>query len=200
MSRLSRLSRHASEHLAGSELLESLEEITRELEDALLNHEPAQAIRVAVADDHRTLRETIADRLADEPDLSVVGTAANCDEVRRVVEGEAPDVVLLDLTMPGGNGVDLIRELRPRYDSSRFLVLTMHRTKRVFDEAMEAGASGFLTKFASPVEIVSAVREVHRGGCALQVTFDAESGHEPAERVQSLSPRERAVLKLIASG
>src|SRR5829696_4607516 len=127
-----------------------------------------RAIRIVVADDHPVVREGLVAMLHAEPEFDVVGEAASGAEAVRLVERLAPDVLLLDLEMPGLDGVGVLRRLRELGSPTRAIVFTVFDTDERIIGAVEAGASGYLLKGVPRAEIFSAIRIVHGGGSLLQ--------------------------------
>jgi two-component system, NarL family, response regulator NreC len=164
-------------------------------------------IRVLVVDDHAVLRAGLRMLIGAQVDMDVVAEAADGEEaVRKAVESR-PDVVLMDLTMPGGGGVRVIERLRQECPSSRVLVLTMHDVPAYLRSALAAGAVGYVVKSAADSELLSAIRAVYRGRTVLDPELAASVlqnavGRRPASGPGAglLSPREREVLDLIARG
>lgn len=168
-------------------------------------------IRVLVADDHTLVRAGLVSLLQAQLDLEVVGEAANVAEVIEQVDRLAPDVVLLDLSMPGGGGLAAIGEARKRGQLTKFLALTMHDEPSHLLSALAAGISGYLLKTTDLSELGAAIRAVAKGR-----TYVAASLQDPGlwEALSSrtrqkstaaggdapLSPREQQVLKLLALG
>jgi DNA-binding NarL/FixJ family response regulator len=157
-------------------------------------------IRVLVVDDHPIVRDGLVAVLADEPDLSVVGAVASAEEALEAARELHPDVVLLDLELPGQDGVSVIPALVA--NQSRVLVLTAYDTdERVFG-ALQAGAGGYLLKGATASEIAAAILSVHAGESALAPAVAARVVASVRARHgrTSLSAREREVLGLLADG
>lgn len=162
-------------------------------------------IRLFIADDHPIVRTGLSGIVADEPDITVVGEAADgsvlLDAIRRV----PIDVLLLDVSMPGPGLVPLLEALRASHPSVAVLVLSVHPEDQYATRAFRAGARGYLTKDHSPAELVAAVRKVYRGGryvspaLAERLAAELSGGGEivPHER---LSDREFEVLCLLGSG
>ena len=121
-------------------------------------------IRVVVVDDHLVVRAGLSQLLGTETDIVLVGTAADGREAIDVVDRERPDVVLMDLSMPGGDGIEAIRQLSMAFPECRVLVLTSFSDRTTITEALAAGADGYLLKHCEPEQIVSAVRAVNDGG------------------------------------
>jgi DNA-binding NarL/FixJ family response regulator len=126
-----------------------------------------EAIRVLVADDHAMLRRAIRALLQGEPDIEVVGEAASGEEAVLAVRDLRPDVVLMDLTMPGSGGLEATRAITGTLPGVRVLVLSMHGENEGLLSALHAGASGFLTKAEAPDELMRAIRRVARGEIVL---------------------------------
>lgn len=164
-------------------------------------------LRVVLADDHPVVRQGVAALLASEPDMEVVGQAERGEEVPALVEALQPDVVVLDLMMPGRGGLDVARELARRWPKSHVLVLSMHDNEAYVLEALRSGASGYALKQAQPVELVRAVREVGAGHRFLSPPLSeraieayARREGQSADPYDDLTPREREVLRLVAEG
>jgi DNA-binding NarL/FixJ family response regulator len=158
-----------------------------------------------VVDDHPVVRDGLTGLLDAQPGLAVVGEAGDGVEAVAVVECTRPDVVVMDLRMPGGSGLVAIRELRRRHPGRhRILVLTTYDTDRDIREAMRAGADGYLLKDAARDELVRAVHDVHQGrpvltAAALAVLSGRDSEEQGGGKT-ALSPREAEVLRLVAEG
>jgi DNA-binding NarL/FixJ family response regulator len=164
----------------------------------------AGRIRLLVADDHPMLREGLVAVLGTQPDFEVVGEAADGDEVVRLAESLGPDVILLDLEMPGTDGVAALEKLRDAGSAARTVVFTAYDTDERILGSLRAGARGYLLKGASRQEIFGAIRTVHAGGSLMQpaVTdrllerIDRGGGQDTG----NLTPRELEVLALLARG
>jgi two-component system response regulator NreC len=162
-------------------------------------------IRVLIVDDHAVVRTGIRLLLAAEDDLEPVGEAGSKREAIFEARSTKPDVVLLDVMMPDGSGLEVIPQLLHEHPETKVLVLSMQDDPRYVREAFAAGASGYVLKEAADVEVVSAVREIASGGRyvhpelgARMIAADAEEARR-AER-DPLSEREREVLRLLALG
>jgi DNA-binding NarL/FixJ family response regulator len=162
-------------------------------------------IRILVADDHPMLREGLVGVLSTQPDFEVVGEAADGSETVRLAEALSPDVILLDLEMPGTDGVAALEGLRDAGSGARAIVFTAYDTDERILGALRAGARGYLLKGASRAEIFGAVRTVHAGSSLLQPGVTArllehiERGDGGA-RANQLTPRELEVLGSISEG
>lgn len=163
-------------------------------------------IHVAVVDDQTLIREGLASLLALMPDLKVVGKAADGREALALVTEKAPDVVLMDVRMPGMNGVAATREICARHPRTRVIVLTTFDYDEYVFESLRAGASGYLLKDADPEHLAAAIRAVHAGDSILDpavtekvIRRATRPGAEPT-LTERLTPREREVLHLMAEG
>jgi DNA-binding NarL/FixJ family response regulator len=166
-------------------------------------------IRVLVADDHAVLRSGLKLLINSQSDMEVVGEAGSHDESLRKARELKPDVLTLDLTMPGGKGVKVIETLSRENPATRVVVLTMHDDAAYFRIAMAAGAYGYVVKQAADTELLDAIRCVARGKIYTQVKL-ATATDRPAVSMGSakvetnllatLSEREREVLVLVALG
>jgi len=160
-------------------------------------------IRIVLADDHPVVREGIRGMLLAHGDLEVVGQAGNGPEAVRLVDELRPDLVLMDLRMSGGDGVDATREIVARFPSTRVIVLTTYETDTDILRAIEAGASGYLLKDIEPDALARAVRSAANGETVLAPSAAAAllgraQGRRPS--APELSEREVAVLRLAAHG
>lgn len=153
-------------------------------------------IRVLIADDHAVVREGVRHVLGTEHGFDVVGEAANGDEAVRLAESLKPDVVVLDLSMPGTSGLDAARRIRTCTPDARILVLSIHDHAEYVQQSARAGAQGYLRKDSSPAQLRDAIRAVHAGASV----FSEQTVTERDERISLLTPRERSVLASIASG
>jgi DNA-binding NarL/FixJ family response regulator len=163
-------------------------------------------IRVLLVDDHQVVRRGLRTFLEVQPDIEVVGEAADGAEgVRRAGELH-PDVILMDIRMPGTDGIAALRELREADSKARVLVVTSFTEQRTVVPALRAGAAGYLYKDVDPDALAGAIRSVHAGHVLLQAEVaDAllsrdEPGAPASGRGGSLTDREREVLALIADG
>jgi len=163
-------------------------------------------IRIAIADDQTLIREGLAALLAPIPDLMVVGKAADGREAVALVVEQTPDVILMDVRMPGMSGVAATREICACYPGTRVIVLTTFDDDEYVFESLRAGASGYLLKNADPDHLAGAIRAVHAGDSILDPAVTQKvihrATHPEAAPVMSerLTPREREVLRLMAEG
>jgi DNA-binding NarL/FixJ family response regulator len=168
--------------------------------------EPGAEIRVFLLDDHEVVRRGVADLLEAEPDLKVVGEASTAAEALARVPAVRPDVAVLDVRLPDGDGVTVCRELRSRMPDLRCLMLTSFADDDALFDAIMAGASGYVLKQIRGTDLVGAVRTVANGESLLdprttaQVLERMRSAAEKKDPVAQLSEQERTVLALIGEG
>jgi DNA-binding NarL/FixJ family response regulator len=162
-------------------------------------------IRVVIADDHTILREGLKQLLQAADDLQVVGEAADGHDVLREVRSREFDVLLLDMSMPGKSGMELIKQVKAERPKLRILVLSMHEEHQYAVRAIRAGASGYLTKESASTLLVTAIRKVANGGAfisaevAEQLALSAMP-HAEGPPHASLSDREYQVFRLLVAG
>ena len=160
-------------------------------------------IRILVADDHPMLREGLVAVLGTQPDFDVIGEAADGSEVVRLAQTLRPDVILLDLEMPGVDGVAALQRLRDAGTEASAIVFTAYDTDERILRSLRAGARGYLLKGASRAEIFDAIRTVYSGGSLLGPAVTSrllEHIEQGDERQGDLTPRELEVLVLLARG
>ncbi len=173
----------------------------------------APPVRIVVADDHQVVRTGFAALLDTQPDFTVLGTASDGAEAVRMSGELRPDVVLMDVRMPGTDGIEATRQLTGRADGPRVIILTTFDLDEYVFDALRAGASGFLLKDVTAERLFEAVRVVAAGEALLAPAVTrrlisefaslrpkpADQG-EPAASIGELTPRETEVLRLIAEG
>lgn len=155
-------------------------------------------IRVLVADDHPILREGVAAILSLQKDMEVAAEAETGAQAVQLYDDLRPDIVLMDLRMPGMNGVEAIEKIRRAHPEARIIVLTTYSGDAKALEAMRAGAAGFLLKSSLRRELLDAIRAVHRGQRHLHPDVAQDIALHAIE--EALSPREVEVLQMIAGG
>ncbi|GGS25826.1 DNA-binding response regulator [Streptomyces humidus] len=165
----------------------------------------ADAIKVLLVDDHQVVRRGLRTFLEVQEDIEVVGEAADGAEGVALAEELCPDVVLMDVKMPGVDGVEALRRLRELTNPARVLIVTSFTEQRTVVPALRAGAAGYVYKDVDPDALAGAIRSVHAGHILLQPEVaDALLSQDEANSVQgrggSLTEREREVLGLIADG
>jgi len=162
-----------------------------------------ESISVHICDDHALVRDGLRKVLEAEPDLTVTGLAGNAAEELAALQGDQPAVLLLDLVMPGLNGIDALPEIRRLAPETKVLVLSMQDEPAYVRRAFAAGASGYVLKDAASTELVSAIHEVIEGHQYLDPLLGARMATRdfvPAAGDALLSEREREVLHLLALG
>jgi len=170
-------------------------------------------IRVLLADDHAVLRAGLKALLVTQPDLEPVGEASDGPEAVRLAESLRPDVLLLDVTMPGNEHLAALRAVRERAPTVRALLLTMHENETMLREALRLGAAGYVLKKAAEAELLTAIRAVARGEAYIDpgmtraiiegylgTTETEEKRETGGPQTDGLTAREIEVLKLIAEG
>ena len=166
-------------------------------------------IRVVLVDDHAMLREGLRLLLRNASDITVLGEADSGDEALALAQRVKPDLVVLDLDMPRGDGLSALRNLRQALPETRVLILTVHTERERLLSLLDAGAQGYLTKEAASRELVEAIRVVAAGEIyvrpsaarLLAAAVVPERAHKTARgRFESLSDREQTVLRLVAQG
>ncbi|MFF5085286.1 response regulator [Actinoplanes sp. NPDC000266] len=158
-------------------------------------------IRIILVDDHPVVRHGLRGMLESEPDLTVVGEASSGPEGVEMAASLQPDIVLMDLRMPGGDGVTATEQITARAGSVRVLVLTTYESDRDILRAIEAGAGGYLLKDASPTELANAVRAAARGETVLSPSVASTLVRQVRKPPPpALSAREAEVLRLVAKG
>lgn len=163
---------------------------------------------IVLADDHQVVRQGLRALLEAEPEFAVVGEAADGLEAAEVVERAKPDVLVVDVMMPGLNGLDVAREVRRRSPQTRVVILSMYANEAFVLEALRSGAAGYVLKDAGAAVLFQAVREAAAGRRYLSPPLSeraieayVQKAHaEPLDRYETLTARERAVLHLAAEG
>ena len=166
--------------------------------------------KVLIAEDHALMRAGILSLLATEPNIEVIGEADNGKDAIRMACSMNPNIVLMDLSMPGTNGLGAIAEIKRRAPEIRILVITMHKTDEYIQEALRSGASGYILKESSHGELLAAIRTVLAGKVYLSpdvservvssLLSENSRSAEPRTPGDTLTLREREVLKLVAEG
>jgi two-component system response regulator DevR len=174
--------------------------------DAVSSDGSVSAITVFLLDDHEVVRRGVADVLQSDPGITVVGEGKNVAEALARVPALRPDVAVLDVRLPDGDGVTVCRELRSRMPELKVIMLTSYSDDEALFEAIMAGASGYLLKQILGQDLVTAVRTVAGGGALLDPTATTavlermRRATEPAGPLAKLSEQERTVLELIGEG
>lgn len=162
-------------------------------------------IRVLLADDHAIVRAGLKEILAGTGDIAVAAEAANGHEVLERVRAADFDVAVLDMSMPGRSGIELIKQVRSEKPKLRILVLTMHSEAQYAVRVLRAGASGYLTKDSATEQLVAAIRRIAAGGAYVSAETAEQLAHDAGKRTDAashtlLSDREFQVFRMIANG
>lgn len=162
-------------------------------------------IRVAIVDDHPIVLAGIRTLLMATPDVSIVGEAATGPDAQQMIEATLPDVAVVDVSLPGLNGMELSRRIGSSCPSVRLLALTVHEDRAYVQQMLEAGVRGYMLKRSAAEDLSRAIRAVMEGGIYLDPAIAAkalpgEGGHGVAEGGGSLSQREEHVLRLTSRG
>ena len=167
--------------------------------------DPQKKIRIVIADDHGTMREGLRLLVNSQPDLEVVGEAADGREAIMLARQQSPDVLLMDISMPGMNGLEATRKVKEQCPNVRVLTLTRHSDDGFLKQLLAAGASGYALKLSSGDHLVHAIRTVSAGGTYIDPSIAEKLVGGPTNKPgpmprADLSEREEEVLRMIAWG
>ena len=158
-------------------------------------------IRIVLADDHPLTRKGVAACIAEEEGMQLVGEAADGDSAWNLIQQFQPDIALLDIRMPGQDGIELARRIKDSGIPTKAIMLTSFDAQQYVLAALAAGAKGFIVKSSVAVELTQCIERVMNGGVYLDSNIDATLGHDTSEETaQELSPREREVLLNVSKG
>ena len=162
-------------------------------------------IDILIADDHELIREGLKKILKKEPDMQVVGEAIDATQIFEQVKNKSLNIVLLDISLPGLSGLDVLTELRQKYPELPVLILSMHPEDRFAVRALKAGAGGYVTKDSAVTELVEAIRKVVSGGKYVSVRLaerlaDELERHSEKPLHETLSDREFQIMRMISAG
>ena len=166
-------------------------------------------VRVMIVDDHDIVRAGIRVLLDDQPDMAVVGEASDGREAVEMAGSMKPDVVLMDISMPGMTGIEVTRAIKAAHSEIEIVGLTMHAEDRYFFQLLQAGASGYVVKGAAPRELLDAVRAASRGEAYIHPSLQRKligdyvsrsEGNDKGSMLADLTERELEVLRLIVDG
>ena len=157
-------------------------------------------IRVLIADDHKIVRDGLKGILAATADIEVAAEAAGGDEALALVRANDYDVALVDMSMPGLSGIDLVKRLRAEKPKLKLLVLSMHGEHQYAARALKAGASGYLTKDSASEQLLGAIRKVAAGGVHISEAAAASIVSQQKASHEALSDREFEVMRLLVEG
>jgi len=165
------------------------------------------SVRILIVDDHAVVRAGLRALLDAEPDFQIVGEAADGQTAVALAGTVSPDVMVIDMNMPGLNGIQVTRQVADKLPNTRVLILTLHADANYLRQALEYGAAGYILKSAVELQIINAIRTVANGDMfidpAMTMTLVrnmSTTSHPPAEHTQELTHRERAILRFVAHG
>jgi two-component system response regulator NreC len=165
-------------------------------------------IKVVVADDHTILRQGIKALLDNQEGIEVVGEAKDGREAIKTIEELLPDVILMDIAMPGLNGLEATRRIKKKFPKTKVVVLTMHANEEYIFQILNAGADGYLVKETAFQDLISAINAVHKGAAFMSPSISKKVMTDYIQRAQgeekvgfdTLTTREREILQLVAEG
>lgn len=164
-------------------------------------------LRILIADDHGVLRAGLRAILEDEPDIEVVGEAADGYEALHLAGALDPDIILMDLGMPGLGGIDTTQRFKKTFPEMQVLILTVYEDESLLREAIKAGASGYIIKRAAEEELIHAIRAVERGDMYIHPSMTRKllidlspTVNSEKAALHSLTPREKEVMRYIIRG
>ena len=163
-------------------------------------------IRVALFDDNDLLRDSVSMLLQDAPGFKLVGSFQDCNRIVEDVKTVGPDVVIMDIDLPGISGIEAVKQIRKNFPEVQVLMQTVFDHEEKVFAAIQAGASGYILKNAESGNLLEAIKEVYRGGVpmtpsiARKVLQQFQTMHAPVTEDYGLSPREREVLALLVQG
>jgi len=163
-------------------------------------------IKVSIVEDNRGTRESLSELLGRSPALRCVGAHPTGEDALRHIPAEEPDVVLMDINLPGMNGIECVSRLKERLPRTQVLMLTTYEESDLIFDSLRRGASGYLLKNMPPAELIQAVEQVHAGGApmsmqiARKVVNHFQQIRHPASEVERLTKREQEILALLAKG
>jgi DNA-binding NarL/FixJ family response regulator len=163
-------------------------------------------IRVAIVEDDEEIRENLTHRIGANSSFRMLQSYSDAETALEDLPKQKPDVVLMDINLPGMDGVDCVRQLKPQMPGVQFIMLTVYEDNNRLFKSLMAGASGYLLKRTSPIKLAAAIREAYNGGSpmtpqiARRVVQHFQQMPEPASELKKLSPRETDVLNQLAQG
>jgi DNA-binding NarL/FixJ family response regulator len=166
----------------------------------------SRPIQVAIVEDDEEIRASLTHRIGENSQFSLRGSYGDAETALAELPGQKPDVVLMDINLPGMDGVECVRQLKSRLPSAQFVMLTVYEDNNRLFKSLMAGASGYLLKRTPPAKLLAAIKEAHEGGSpmtpqiARRVVQHFQQLPEPASELQKLTPRETEVLNQLAKG
>lgn len=170
------------------------------------NIETSVPIRVAIVEDDEEIRANLSHRISESTSLQLLRTYPDAESALGELSQSRPDVVLMDINLPGMDGVECVRQLKSKLPDTQFIMLTVYEDNNRLFQSLMAGASGYLLKRTSPAKLVSAIREANAGGSpmtpqiARRVVQHFRQLPEPVSELEKLAPREREVLDQLSKG
>lgn len=164
------------------------------------------SITIAIVEDLDEVREGLRNFIALSPDLNVLGTFKNAEEALQGIPGLQPDVVIMDISLPGLSGIECIRQLKGKLEKTQFMMFTVYENDEKVFEALKAGATGYLLKNTGIVQLIEALKELHHGGSpmsaniARKLVSHFQNEHPSGVLREILSNRETEVLHLLSKG
>jgi len=163
-------------------------------------------IRVSIVEDDEEIRANLSDRIGANGSFRVLSSYGSAEAALADLPRHAPDVVLMDINLPGVDGIECVRQLKPRMPEVQFVMLTVYEDNNRLFKSLVAGASGYLLKRTPPAKLLAAIREAHAGGSpmtpqiARRVVQHFQQAPQPSSELQKLTPREQEVLDQLAKG
>jgi len=163
-------------------------------------------IRVSIVEDDEEIRANLGDRIGGNNSFRLMGSYANAEAALADLPRRTPDVVLMDINLPGVDGIECVRQLKPKMPDVQFVMLTVYEDNNRLFKSLVAGASGYLLKRTPPAKLLAAIREAHAGGSpmtpqiARRVVQHFQQAPQPSSELQRLTPREQEVLDQLAKG
>lgn len=163
-------------------------------------------INILIADDHSLIREGFKKILSREDDLSVVGEAGNAADIMEFLRKNLCDIIVLDISMPGKTGLDILSDIRIQFPNVKVLILSMHSEEHYALRALKGGALGYLSKDSAPGELITAIRKIHSGrmyvseAVAEQLAYNIVGNKREKLPHEDLSDREFQVMQMLAGG
>lgn len=163
-------------------------------------------IHVAIVEDDEEIRANLTHRIGGNDSFRLSGTFGDAESAMAALPNSKADVVLMDINLPGLDGVECVRQLKPRMPDAQFIMLTVYEDSNRLFKSLVAGASGYLLKRTTPTKLMAAIREAYQGGSpmtpqiARRVVLHFQQTPEPASEIKRLTPREKEVLDQLAKG
>jgi len=162
-------------------------------------------IRIAIVEDNTALREIVSDWITQTKEMCLVAAHKNAEDAMRDLPAQKPDVVLVDINLPGADGIACVKKLKPLLPATQFLMVTVYEDAQRIFSALAAGASGYLLKRSSREQLLNAITEVRQGGSPMsaQIARKVVQHFQQTERpneTEALSPREHEILAMLSKG